>query len=126
MLFCGNSDLSYSLLILLFLMFEYRLKVNWISSHWRKLASTIVSVPGGAPGKVSTKELPSFEKVCTDTKILWSLLLLFYANSYPEFFFSCVIYFIIYIFLCNRYVNTHQKIGINIIWYIKCKTADVL
>lgn len=47
-----------------------------------------VSVPGGAPGKVSTKELPSFEKVCTDTKILWSPLKLFYANNYPGFFFS--------------------------------------
>lgn len=26
-----------------------------------------VSVPGGAPGKVSDKEVPSFEKVCTGT-----------------------------------------------------------
>jgi twinkle protein len=81
------------LLILLFLMLQVEGEMDKLSLEEAGFRNC-VSVPGGAPGKVSTKELPSFEKVCTDTKILW---------IEPAETFLCKQLSCVFLFLCNLF-----------------------
>ena len=66
--------LWHSLLLMIFLIFWYWVQVEGeidkLSLEEAGLCNC-VSVPNGAPTKVSTKGLPSVQKVCANTKAFW-------------------------------------------------------